>query len=116
MTWKPRWRSAASVGLPAAVALVVVALSAPVPSGQVATTGDSVTFHKDIAPILQRSCQGCHRPDSVAPMSLIGYEEVRPWAKSIKDRTGRGNRVGVMPPWFIDKNIGIQAYKDDFSL
>ena len=46
------------------------------------------TFTKDIAPILQRSCQNCHRPNSVAPMSLITYEDVRPWARSIKQRTG----------------------------
>jgi len=45
---------------------------------------DDVTFTKDIAPILQRSCQKCHRPNSLAPMSLITYEEVRPWARSIK--------------------------------
>src|SRR5258708_19007831 len=74
------------------------------------------TFAKDIAPILQKSCQTCHRPDSVAPMSLITYEEVRPWARGIKARTGLGTKMGVMPPWFIDKHVGIQQYKDDFSL
>ena len=43
--------------------------------------GDSgVTFHKDIAPIIQRSCQNCHRPGAMAPMSLLTYDEVRPWA------------------------------------
>src|SRR2546430_11278138 len=47
----------------------------------------AVTFTKDIAPILQRSCQGCHRPDSIAPMSLIAYEDVRPWARAIKQRS-----------------------------
>src|SRR6185503_14615733 len=75
-----------------------------------------VTFAKDIAPILQRSCQNCHRADGVAPMSLVTYEEVRPWARSIKQRTGIGPRAGVMPPWYIEKNIGIQHYKDDPSL
>ena len=49
-----------------------------------------VTFTKHIAPILQRSCQNCHRPDGVAPMSLVTYEEVRPWARAIKQRTGIG--------------------------
>jgi mono/diheme cytochrome c family protein len=88
------------------------------PSPQLAAqTGSKVTFAKDIAPILQRSCQNCHRPGSVAPMSLIGYEEVRPWARSIKLRTGLGTtKMGVMPPWFIDKTVGIQAYEDDPSL
>jgi hypothetical protein len=75
-----------------------------------------VTFTKDIAPILQRSCQNCHRPDGVAPMSLVTYEDVRPWAKAIKQRTSIGPRAGVMPPWYIEKNIGIQHYKDDPSL
>jgi hypothetical protein len=75
-----------------------------------------VTFAKDIAPILQRSCQNCHRPDALAPMSLITYAEVRPWAKAIKQRTAIRNRQGVMPPWYIEKNIGIQKYKNDISL
>src|SRR5438876_699338 len=75
-----------------------------------------VTFTKDIAPILQRSCQNCHRPDGVAPMALTTYEEVRPWARAMKQRTGIGPRAGVMPPWYVEKNIGIQHYKDDPSL
>jgi hypothetical protein len=99
----------------AVLALMVAALSTGASAGQ-AQAGSKVTFTKDIAPILQRSCQGCHRPDSVAPMSLMTFEEVRPWAKSIKQRTGLRNRMGVMPPWFIDKNVGIQDYKDDTSL
>ena len=70
------------------------------------------TFTKDIAPILQRSCQNCHRPGSVAPMSLISYEEVRPWARSIKLKTS----LREMPPWFLEKNVGIQRFKDDPSL
>src|SRR5438132_3148876 len=80
-----------------------------------AVPGD-VTFTKDIAPILQRSCQGCHRPDGVAPMSLVTYADVRPWARAIKQRTGIGPHAGVMPPWYIEKDIGIQHYKDDPSL
>src|ERR1700730_13295932 len=116
MTWKPRWRSAASVGLPAAGAIVVVAFSAPVPAGQVAPTGDSVTFTKDIAHILQRSCQDCHRPDSVAPMSLLTYEDARPWARSIRTRTALRNRRGAMPPFFVERNLGIQKFKNDPSL
>ena len=75
-----------------------------------------VTYAKDIAPILQRSCQNCHRPDSVAPMSLLSYEQVRPWARSIKTRVSIGPKAGVMPPWYVEKNIGIQNYKNDPSL
>jgi mono/diheme cytochrome c family protein len=78
--------------------------------------GRDVTFTKDIAPILQRSCENCHRPDGVAPMPLVSYEDVRPWARAIKQRTGIGPHAGVMPPWYVEKNIGIQQFKNDPSL
>jgi hypothetical protein len=81
-----------------------------------AAVPENVTFTKDIAPILQRSCQNCHRPDGVAPMSLVTYEDVRPWARAIKQRTSIGPHRGVMPPWYIEKNVGIQKYKNDPSL
>ena len=71
-----------------------------------------VTFTKDIAPILQRSCQNCHGPQGFAPMPLTTYEEVRPWATAIKRKTSQRE----MPPWFIEKNIGVQKFKDDPSL
>ena len=58
-----------------------------------------ITYAKHIAPILQRSCENCHRTDGVAPMALSTYDEVRPWARAIKQRTGMGPRAGVMPPW-----------------
>jgi hypothetical protein len=92
----------------AAVPFSLTAQSADVPS--------EVTYTKDIAPILQRSCENCHRADGVAPMSLQTYDEVRPWARAIKQRTGIGPRAGVMPPWYMEKNIGIQKFKDDPSL
>ena len=75
-----------------------------------------VTFAKDIAPILQRSCQNCHRPDGAAPMSFMTYEETRPWAQAIKLRTAIRDRMGAMPPWYVEKDIGIQHYKQDPSL
>ena len=81
-----------------------------------AKSGEAVTFSKDIAPILQRSCQNCHRPGSVAPMSLLTYQEARPWARAIKERTGLRTKPLAMPPWFIEKDIGIQQYKGDISL
>src|SRR5947207_8030543 len=80
------------------------------------TGADDVTFTKDIAPILQRSCQDCHRPDSVAPMSLLTYEDARPWARSIRTRTALRNRRGAMPPFFVERNLGIQKFKNDPSL
>lgn len=71
-----------------------------------------VTFTKDIAPLLQNRCQVCHRPDTFAPMSLLTYEEVRPWAKSIKQKV----LAREMPPWYIDKNVGVRHFKNDVSL
>ena len=75
-----------------------------------------VTFAKDIVPILQRSCQDCHSPGGGGPQSLITYEEVRAWAPLIKYRTAIRDRIGAMPPWYIEKNIGVQHFKDDPSL
>lgn len=95
-------------------ALALMVFPAFLLAGQAPSTSPAgVTFTKDIAPILQRTCQNCHRPNGgVAPMSLITYEDVRPWARSIKMRTAKGE----MPPWFIEKNVGIQQFKDDISL
>ncbi len=94
------------------VGLVVPGVSA---TGQTGATAP-VTFTKDIAPILQRSCQNCHQPNSVAPMSLVTYEEVRPWARAIKVRTSLGPVADVMPPWYIEKDVGVQHYLFDPSL
>jgi mono/diheme cytochrome c family protein len=80
-------------------------------SPQPAATGQ-VTFSRDVAPILQQHCQECHRPGMMAPMSLLTYKDVRPWARSIKTKVA--NRE--MPPWFIDKHVGIQKFKNDPSL
>ena len=98
------------------VAVVGVGISVAVPAAGQTASETSVTFTKDIAPILQRSCQKCHRPNSLAPMSLIDYEEVRPWARSMKYRTGLRDKPGVMPPWYVEKDIGIQQFKNDPSL
>ena len=71
-----------------------------------------VTFSKDVAPILQKACQNCHRPGAIAPMSLMTYQDARPWAKSIKQKVS----TREMPPWYIDRHIGISKFKDDPSL
>src|SRR4026209_2439183 len=76
------------------------------------STQSAVTFTKDIAPIFQKSCQGCHRPGQMAPMSLLTYQEVRPWAKSIKQKV----QERQMPPWGIDPHVGLQSFKNDPSL
>ena len=70
------------------------------------------TFAKDVAPIFYKSCVNCPRPGQIAPMSLIAYDTARPWAASIKNRVA--NRE--MPPWHIDRTVGIKEYKDDPSL
>jgi hypothetical protein len=70
------------------------------------------TFAKHVAPILQEKCEACHRPGSIAPMSLRTFQEVRPWARSIKARV----ETRQMPPWHIDKTVGIQEFKNDRSL
>ena len=92
-------------------AVGVVGLLA-LPASLSAQTPAGPTFTKDVAPIFQNKCESCHRPDSIAPMSLITYEEARPWARSIRERVASRN----MPPWHIDKTVGIQHYKDDRSL
>ena len=77
---------------------------------------DQITFHRDIEPILQRSCQNCHRAGGVGPMPLVTYEQVAPFAGLIEYKTGLRDRAGAMPPWYMEKDIGIQNYKNDPSL
>ncbi len=98
-----------------ALALAISGGAAQAGAAPAPVVGD-VTFSRDIAPILQRSCQNCHHADGVAPMSLVTYAEVRPWARAIKQRTSIGPRAGVMPPWYVEKNVGLQKYKNDPSL
>jgi len=117
MTRNRQWGSAESVAVLTIVAAALLASPALVGRQQAARKGgQEITFTRDIVPILQRSCQTCHRPGSVAPMSLLTYEEVRPWAKAMKLRTSLRSKPNVMPPWFIEKNVGIQQYKGDISL
>jgi hypothetical protein len=81
-------------------------------SASVNVTQGQTTFAKDVAPILQEKCQECHRTGSMAPMSLVTYEETRPWAKAIKQRVA----TRTMPPWQLDKTVGIQHFQNDSSL
>ncbi len=88
----------------------VLAFTAPVLAAD--TPAKPATFSRDVAPILQAKCQECHQPNSIAPMSLITYQEVRPWARSIKERVA----TRQMPPWHIDRSVGVQHFKNDMSL
>ncbi len=77
-------------------------LSAEGPGRANERAGGAVTFTKDVAPILYASCATCHRPGEMAPMSLLSYREVRPWARSIREKVISRE----MPPWYADPNHG----------
>jgi hypothetical protein len=93
-------------------ALAAGAVLSSLPIFAASLTDKPVTFSKDVAPILQQKCQDCHRAGSMAPMSLLTYEETRPWAKAIRERVV----TRQMPPWHIDQNVGVQKFKNDMSL
>ncbi|MBI3262308.1 MAG: cytochrome c, partial [Acidobacteria bacterium] len=78
-------------------------------AGEVPAT---VSFAKDVAPILQKNCQQCHQPGAIGPMPLTTYEEVRPWARAIKQRVVQRE----MPPYRYDDDVGIQNLKYDLRL
>jgi hypothetical protein len=84
---------AALAGVPLAAAL---GAAAPPPAPRVPT------FAKDVAPILYKNCTTCHRPGEIAPMSLLTYEDARPYARAIRDEVGEGH----MPPWHADAPPG----------
>lgn len=107
----------------AAAGLLALALGVQVAARQVTTVANraaeraggvpaTVTFTKDVAPILQKNCQQCHQPGSIGPMSLTSYEEVRPWARAIRQKVV----AGEMPPYRYDRNVGIQDLKNDLRL
>jgi hypothetical protein len=94
--------------LPARAPSTARASEAPLRPG----SGQAITFTKDVAPIFQRSCQSCHRPGMAAPMSLLTYDDARPWAASIRAKVA----AREMPPWHVVRNVGIAKFKDDPSL
>jgi hypothetical protein len=88
----------------AACAVGAAAIAAVLASHAVMTAAETPapTFSKDVLPILQKNCQGCHRPGQIAPMSLLTYEQARPWARDIKTKVASRQ----MPPWFADPQYG----------
>ena len=110
----PRKSGQFSVSLMCGIGLATISLvmTPTATAGQTGQPQSQVTYTRDVAPILQRSCENCHRQGGVGPMSLSSYEQVRPWARAIKLKTS----AHEMPPWFIEKNVGIQKFKDDPSL
>jgi hypothetical protein len=95
-----------------AVRALALGAALVVPAAAFAEVPKNPTFTKDIAPIFQEKCEACHRPDSIAPMSLKTFAEARPWVRSIKSRVESRS----MPPWGIDRAVGIQKFKNDRSL
>jgi hypothetical protein len=90
--------------------VTALALLTSAPSDGVAQ--DEVVFSPDIAMILQENCQVCHQAGAIGPMSLVTYEEVRPWALVIREKVTRQE----MPPYHYDTNVGIQELKSDARL
>jgi hypothetical protein len=99
--------------LTVAVGACALSVTLGVPAmAAVADAAKAPTFTRDIAPIFQDKCEACHRPDSIAPMSLMTFADARPWVRAIKARVADRQ----MPPWQIDPTVGIQKFKNDRSL
>ena len=80
--------------------------------GAVDASSQEVTYARDVAPIIQENCQQCHMEGSIAPIHLTNYDEARRYARRIRTKVeGR-----VMPPWHLDRTVGIQEFKNDRSL
>ena len=105
-----RLRASANLGVRALALGALAAL--PVVAADLSQASAPPTFAKNIAPILQEKCQECHHKGSMAPMSLVTYEETRPWAKAIRERV----ITHQMPPWHIDATVGVRKFKNDMSL
>ena len=85
------------------IASGIALLAATAGVGAQQTSSEEVpTFAKDVAPLLYKNCVSCHRPGEMGPMSLVTYQDARPWARSIRDRVVARS----MPPWFADPHYG----------
>ena len=95
-------------------ALVLVALAShgDALAAQNGEHENAITFSKDVAPIVQKNCQICHRPGSVGPFSLLSYQTARPFAPLMKEKV----LAREMPPYHLDTGVGIQDIKDDWRL
>ena len=85
------------------LSLVVTGIAvSPTSTPLSAAAPSAPTFNKDVLPILQKSCQECHRPGAIAPMSFMTYTDTRPYARAI----ARAVSNKTMPPWFADPSVG----------
>ncbi len=108
-TPRPRGSAIPARVVVAAIAGVLLGVGVP---GAGAQDEASITYAEHVAPIMQAKCQECHQPNSVAPMSLLTYEDVRRYAPRIRRRVA----AREMPPWHIDRSVGIQEFKNDRGL
>ncbi|HET9947335.1 MAG TPA: cytochrome c [Longimicrobiales bacterium] len=97
-------------GLGLALAAAVAALPRPVTAQEVHEA--EVTYARDVAPIIQQKCQECHMPNSIGPFSLTNYDEVRRRGRMIREAV----QDRVMPPWHVNRTVGIQHFKNDRGL
>jgi len=88
------------------VGMTALAVTMQQPAG----ANSTLTFNKDVLPILQENCQSFHRPCQIAPMSFLTYQDARPWAKAMKAAV----QTQKMPPWFADSKV--MHYANDRSL
>ena len=92
--------------------LKTIATMATLAAANTVLAQEAPNYSRDVAPILQAKCASCHNPEGIGPMPLLTYEQVRPFALLIKDRTSKR----IMPPWHLDPTVGIQEFKNDMSL
>jgi mono/diheme cytochrome c family protein len=91
---------------------VALVLGLGIPTASQVAAQEAPTFSEDVAAILFENCARCHQPDGIGPMPLLTYEQVRPYARRIRQKVSDRE----MPPWHLDRNVGIQEYKNDISL
>jgi hypothetical protein len=96
----------------AGMSVIAPGSSVVAPGFSLVLASEQVTFTKDVAPILQQKCQVCHQPDSIAPMPLVTYEDAKEFARPMRTRVA----ARVMPPWHVDRSIGIREFKNDRGL
>src|SRR5437667_8061682 len=91
-------------------AVLAITMAASVSMVAKPAAGATPTFNKDVASVLFNNCVICHRPNQIAPMALMSYKEVRPWARAIKEKILKGE----MPPWRADRRYG--TFRNDRRL
>src|SRR2546425_159464 len=110
LAWEVTIMSNKKLVATSAAGLLLMAATTFAKPAPVEESNPTVTFNKDVLPILQKHCQSCHRPGQIGPFSMLSYESTRPWARSIKARA----ESRQMPPWFADPRHG--AFANDRSL